>query len=287
MVQFSSAQAWHSGSNLSNQIQHHCHIGWLYSLPFDNFEIDLLRVAKQFTKRIYSGFWFLLHVSKDCLAPDFFLIDILQRSSATSIIVSNSPERSLDRSSSFWRSLIFAWSCSIVSLSVDTDWTSVIVQSLLRQIELNTCIQRHLPLYDFSNIGLFYKSHWYNIGGKLKSGYISSVNSSPKRLIQSAIALLQHIIDPTSRFFTGSSIQNLQNNFGFEVNWDSPICFFHSPSFCWLFNSKNSPLFSGRDTMKTGRQLNRYPNNPILSIPIIKPRVHHIVIDRSEAIIQA
>ncbi len=44
---------------------------------------------------------------------------------------------------------------------VYTDWTSVIVQSLLRQIELNTCIHRHLPLYDFSNIGLIYKSHWY------------------------------------------------------------------------------------------------------------------------------
>ncbi len=43
----------------------------------------------------------------------------------------------------------------------NTDWTSVIVQSLLRQIEQNTCIYRHLPLYDFSNIGLFYKSHWY------------------------------------------------------------------------------------------------------------------------------
>ena len=37
----------------------------------------------------------------------------------------------------------------------NTDWTSVIVQSLLRQIERNTCILRHLPLYDFSNIGLF------------------------------------------------------------------------------------------------------------------------------------
>ena len=36
-----------------------------------------------------------------------------------------------------------------------TDWTSVIVQSLLRQIEPNTCIHRHLPLYDFSIIGPF------------------------------------------------------------------------------------------------------------------------------------
>ena len=44
---------------------------------------------------------------------------------------------------------------------INTDWTSVIIQSLLRQIELNTCIHRHLPLYDFSNIGLFYKSQWY------------------------------------------------------------------------------------------------------------------------------
>ena len=34
---------------------------------------------------------------------------------------------------------------------------------MLRQIELNTCIQRPLPLYDFSNIGLFYKSHWYKV----------------------------------------------------------------------------------------------------------------------------
>ncbi len=32
---------------------------------------------------------------------------------------------------------------------------------MLRQIELNTCIHRHLPLYDFSHIGLFYKSHGY------------------------------------------------------------------------------------------------------------------------------
>ncbi len=31
----------------------------------------------------------------------------------------------------------------------NTDSTSVIVQSLLRQIELNTCIHRHLPQYDF------------------------------------------------------------------------------------------------------------------------------------------
>ena len=46
---------------------------------------------------------------------------------------------------------------------LNTDWTSVIVQSLFRQIELNTCIHRHLQLYDFSNIGLFYKSHWYNL----------------------------------------------------------------------------------------------------------------------------
>ena len=44
----------------------------------------------------------------------------------------------------------------------NADWTNVIVQSLLRQIELNTCIHRHKPLYDFSIIGLFYKSHWYN-----------------------------------------------------------------------------------------------------------------------------
>ena len=50
----------------------------------------------------------------------------------------------------------------------NTDWTSVIVQSLLRQIELNTCIHRHLPLYDFSNIGLFYKSHWY----KMKTTFV-------------------------------------------------------------------------------------------------------------------
>ncbi len=34
---------------------------------------------------------------------------------------------------------------------------------MLRQIELNTCFHRHLPLYDFSNIGLLYKSHWYKI----------------------------------------------------------------------------------------------------------------------------
>ena len=33
---------------------------------------------------------------------------------------------------------------------------------MLRQIELNTCIHRHLPLYNFSNMGLFYKSQWYN-----------------------------------------------------------------------------------------------------------------------------
>ena len=45
----------------------------------------------------------------------------------------------------------------------DTDWTSVIVQSLLRQMELNICIHRHLLLYDFSNIGLFYKSQWYEL----------------------------------------------------------------------------------------------------------------------------
>ena len=34
---------------------------------------------------------------------------------------------------------------------------------MLCQIELNTCSHRHLPLYDFANIGLIYKSHWYNI----------------------------------------------------------------------------------------------------------------------------
>ncbi len=39
--------------------------------------------------------------------------------------------------------------------SGNNDWTSVIVQSLLRQIELNSCIHGHLSLYDFSNIGQF------------------------------------------------------------------------------------------------------------------------------------
>ncbi len=33
---------------------------------------------------------------------------------------------------------------------------------MIHQIEQNTCIYRHLPLNDFSNIGLYYKSHWYN-----------------------------------------------------------------------------------------------------------------------------
>ena len=44
-----------------------------------------------------------------------------------------------------------------------TDWTSIIVQSLLRQIERNTYIYRPIPLYDFSNIGMLEKSHWYYI----------------------------------------------------------------------------------------------------------------------------
>ena len=43
----------------------------------------------------------------------------------------------------------------------NTDWTSVIVQSLLRRIERNTCIHRHIPRYDFSNSGMFQKSHRY------------------------------------------------------------------------------------------------------------------------------
>ena len=38
-----------------------------------------------------------------------------------------------------------------------------LVQSLLRQITLNTSIHQHLPLYDFANIGLFYNSHWYKM----------------------------------------------------------------------------------------------------------------------------
>ena len=54
---------------------------------------------------------------------------------------------------------------------VNTDWTSVIFQSLHCQIALNTGIHRHIPLYDFSNIGPFYKSHWYNITKPRGSSY--------------------------------------------------------------------------------------------------------------------
>ena len=68
-----------------------------------------------------------------------------------------------------------------------TDWTSVIVQSLLRQIALNTCIHRHLPLYDFSNTRMFYKSHCYNL---YSIPIVQNFSCFPHRFCATMVSLL-------------------------------------------------------------------------------------------------
>lgn len=101
IVKFPSAYARHSGPDLANQIHYNGLVNVSLFAVLNLLEISLFGVAKQFTKRFYSGFGFSLFVSIDRLAPDFFLISILKRSSAISIIVSSRPERCLDSSSCF------------------------------------------------------------------------------------------------------------------------------------------------------------------------------------------